>query len=97
MPRKPSDYFRHTFYKSPTLYEAEDFRDTVYLPFEDTQVPVPAGYDRAARATYGNYMEFPPEESRIYKHGGIVRWDVPYTETVRQLLAGELTFPEDSP
>lgn len=87
----------HTFYNSPTLYDAEDFRDTVYLPFEDIQVPVPVGYDRATRATYGDYMQFPPEELRIYKHGGIVRWDVSYTETVRQLLAGELTFPEDSP
>lgn len=85
----------HTFYPgSNTLFEAEDFRDTVYLPFEDTEVPVPVGYDRLCRATYGDYMRLPPEEARCLPHGGVVRWDLPYQEAVRQLLTGEMVFPE---
>lgn len=86
----------YTFYPELcTRYDAADFQDTVYLPFEDITVPVPVGYDDVCRTAYGNYMEFPPLESRRLPHGGVVRWDLPYKEAVRQLLAGEITFPEE--
>ena len=87
----------HTFYPgSNTLFDAEDFRETVYLPFEDMLVPVPAGYDHLCRVTYGDYMELPPVEARRLPHGGVVRWDMPYREAVRRLLDGELAFPEET-
>ena len=84
----------HTFYPTfDTHYDAADFSQTVYLPFEDIQVPAPVGYDDVCRVTYGNYMEFPPPEARRMEHGGVVRWDMPYKEAVRQLLSGEMIFP----
>ena len=87
----------HTFYPgSNTLFDAEDFRGTVYLPFEDMEVPVPVGYDHLCRETYGDYMQLPPEEARRMPHGGVVRWDMPYREAVRQLLDGEMQYPEES-
>ena len=87
----------HTFYPGyDTHWDAADFRETVYLPFEDIEMPVPIGYDAVSRTTYGDYMEFPPVESRKLPHGGLVRWDLPYEEAVRMLLSGKLTFPEDA-
>lgn len=39
-------------YKMPKSY----YQETVMLPFENTQVPVPAAYDAVLRASYGDYM-----------------------------------------
>lgn len=82
-------------YSSPTTYKAEDFASTVRLPFEDVSVPVPAGYDDFLSRTYKNYMEFPPPEKRVPKHGGYVRADVPYAVSAERLRSGEVQFPKD--
>lgn len=42
--------------------------ETVLLPFEDTQIPVPAEYDRILRHFYKDYMQLPPEEERDIQH-----------------------------
>lgn len=34
----------------------KDFSDTLYMPFEDTQMPVPIGYDAILTSMYGDYM-----------------------------------------
>jgi lipopolysaccharide cholinephosphotransferase len=34
----------------------KDFSDTLYMPFEDTQIPVPIGYDAILTSMYGDYM-----------------------------------------
>lgn len=41
---------------------------TLYVPFEDAEFPIPAGYDRILRHTYGDYMTPPPPEQRIGQH-----------------------------
>lgn len=46
----------------------EWFSETVYLPFENTTVPVPSGYDNILRTIYGDYMKLPPEEQRKPQH-----------------------------
>ena len=82
-------------YRSSTAYQAEDFRETVFLPFEDMMVPAPAGYDRILRQTYGDYMQFPPESKRHPPHGSLVSCDTPYTESVAGLRSGAIPIPEE--
>jgi lipopolysaccharide cholinephosphotransferase len=36
--------------------------------FEGIEFSVPKAYDEFLRATYGNYMELPPENQRVGKH-----------------------------
>ncbi len=43
---------RNKYYRYPKEYYA----DTVRLPFEDTTIPVPLGYDNLLRLRYGDYM-----------------------------------------
>lgn len=78
-----------------TLYDEADFAGTLMVPFEDMMAPIPIGYDHILRTSYGEYMEFPPEEKRRPTHDGIMDPDTPYPETVRRLRAGERSFPED--
>lgn len=40
-------------YKFPKSY----YEEAVMLPFENTQIPVPIGYDAVLRKKYGNYMK----------------------------------------
>ena len=44
------------------------FDETLYVPFENTVIPVPAGYDIILRRYYGNYM-VPVHEKIITKIG----------------------------
>lgn len=50
------------------LYPSEWFKDIVYLPFEDTELPVPVGYKEYLTKRYGNYMELPPENDQHPEH-----------------------------
>lgn len=49
-------------------YFAKDFKDTVFLEFEGYQMPAMVGYDNYLTEAFGNYMELPPEESRVVHH-----------------------------
>ena len=53
-------------------YPKEAFAEALYLPFEDTVMPVPVGYDTYLTIAFGNYMELPPKEKRIPSHDAIV-------------------------
>lgn len=45
------------------------FEETILLPFEDLELPVPAGYDTILRLEYGpDYMTPPPMEKRVSEH-----------------------------
>lgn len=50
------------------VFLREDLEKTLYVPFEDAEFPIPAGYDRMLRHTYGDYMTPPPPEHRIGQH-----------------------------
>lgn len=84
--------FAH-YYKNSTVYEAEDFQNTVWLPFEDIQVPCPAGYDRILTTTYRNYMSFPPLDKRG-GHDAYESYDTPYTVSIDKMRAGEIPPPQ---
>ena len=68
------------WYKNIFCYE--DFKDTLELPFEDTTISVPSGYDRYLTMDFGDYMTLPPEEKRInhaeFSGGGIVDFERSY-------------------
>lgn len=70
-----NDGYRYAWSKEETC-------STVYLDFEDMQVPVPVGYESCLRKRYGDYMEFPPVEKRGQWHSGVITFDpdTPYEE-----------------
>ena len=50
-------------------YDRKLFENVLWLPFEYTAVPVPAGYDEVLRIEYGNYMD-------LHRGGGIHEYPV---------------------
>ena len=81
------------------LYRMEDLSTSVYVPFEDTVVRIPEGYDRCLTTCYGSYMELPPVEERGTHHSFAVYYDPyrPYTEyenseTIRKYFSGDISL-----
>ncbi len=58
-------------------YPIECFRDTIMMPFEYTELPVPVEYDRVLKIEYGDYMR--PSEA-----GGV--HDYPFFEGLENIL-----------
>lgn len=50
-------------------YDRNWYREIIRVPFEDTALPVPSGYDEMLTAMYGDYMKRPAEEERVASHG----------------------------
>ena len=50
-------------------YDKEWYKEIIRVPFEDTFLPVPAGYDAMLTAMYGDYMQRPEEKDRVAAHG----------------------------
>ena len=48
--------------------DADIFRETVKVPFEDIEVRVPKQYDRYLTLLYKDYMKFPPKEQQVGHH-----------------------------
>ena len=44
---------------------------TVDLPFEDTVLMAPEGFEHVLSILYGDYMTLPPEEKRVPAHSSI--------------------------
>ena len=40
----------------------KDLEKTIYVPFENIQLPIPTGYDSNLKMSYGNYMQEPSKE-----------------------------------
>ena len=53
-------------------YPAGAFRRARRVPFEETELPIPEGYDAYLRVAFGDYMEWPPEEQRRPQHDAIL-------------------------
>ena len=62
------------------IWDKADFESTIMMPFENTEIPVPAGYDHILTTEYHNYMEFPTIEKRKGKHDIVLEPDIPYKE-----------------
>lgn len=56
-------------------YEIREYHRTavlenvILLPFEDAEFYCMSGYDEALHEKYGDYMQLPPKEDRVIKHG----------------------------
>lgn len=54
-----------------SIYHAEDFSSCVEKPFEDKMMPIPVGYERYLKKTFGDYMQRPPEEKQVSIHDAV--------------------------
>ena len=70
LPSKKSNYFRvfGQFHTLKRYYPIELFEEVVWLPFEDTEMPVPVGYKEYLTLLYGEYIIPPPKEKQIPDH-----------------------------
>lgn len=56
------------------------FEKAVYVPFEDTEMPIPIGYDEYLRIAFGDYMKYPPKGEQVPSHDAIIiDTEKPYT------------------
>lgn len=53
-------------------YPKEAFLSAIWVPFEDTKMPVPVGYDVYLKTAFGDYMKLPPKKSRKTHHDAII-------------------------
>ena len=59
----------NTFYPlHRELLKVDWFAETKTMPFEDTVIEMPIGYDSYLRQLFGDYMQLPPVEKRIGHH-----------------------------
>ena len=58
-----------TFIPDKEIYRKSHFEDRIKVPFEKYSFYVPRDYDDMLRSTYGDYMQLPPIEERMYHHG----------------------------
>ena len=54
------------------LFKRSWFDTFVELPFEDTTLPCPAGYDAYLSVHYGDYMKLPPSDKQVSHHPGLL-------------------------
>ena len=54
------------------IYRLEDFKSAIFVPFEDTKMPIPVGYKRYLTQVFGDYMQLPPEEDRQPHHEALI-------------------------
>lgn len=50
------------------IYKREWCEELIKVPFEHYEFYIPRNYDKMLNVTYGNYMQLPPPEDRIYHH-----------------------------
>lgn len=68
------------FQRDKTWYE-----DTLYLPFEDTIIPVPVGYKEILTKQYGPDYMTPIQQDSIHGHFEVLDPDRPYTDYLSEL------------
>ena len=64
-------------------------KETIYMPFEDLEIPVPNGYDEILRDQYGDYMT--PVKAPTMHGSVIFDADRPYKEILKEIKAGKLS------
>ena len=67
------------FHTLSEYYPKELFMNITWVKYEDTTMPVPAGYQEYLRLLYGDYMTPPPIEKRVPVHDVVfVDCNTPY-------------------
>ena len=52
-------------------YPISSFEDALWLPFEETELPIPVGYDAYLKTAFGDYMTPPPVEKQVAHHDAV--------------------------
>lgn len=66
----------------------KQYSDTIYMPFEDIQMPVPVGYDEILTNQYGDYMT-PIKAPSL--HGSVIfDTERSYTEVLKDIKSGKI-------
>ena len=63
-----AEFLREGGLKPKLKFRKEWFDDIKWVPFEDTELPIPIGAEEYLKTRYGNYMELPPEKDRHPEH-----------------------------
>lgn len=53
------------------IYPKEEFNEAFWVPFEDTELPIPNGYDNYLSRVFGDYMIPPPLDQRVSHHEAV--------------------------
>ena len=53
-------------------YPIEAFEKSVFVPFENTKMPIPCGYDSYLKTAFGDYMTPPPKEKQVAHHDAVL-------------------------
>ena len=53
-------------------YPISSFEDALWLPFEETVLPIPVGYDAYLKTAFGDYMTPPPVEKQVAHHDAVL-------------------------
>ena len=53
-------------------YPIEAFESNIMVPFEDTKMPIPVGYDAYLKTAFGDYMTPPPIEKQVAHHDALL-------------------------
>lgn len=61
-------YYNSFYPLAKELNRKEVFSSTVTMPFENTTIEMPIGYDEYLKNLYGDYMQMPPKEKQIPHH-----------------------------
>lgn len=61
-------------YITKERFSAQLFNKMIYHQFENISVPIPEEYDTILHQLYGDYMQLPPEEKRVFRHGTECFW-----------------------
>lgn len=70
----------------------EWYRDTIYMPFENIQMPVPIGYDEILTNQYGDYMTPAKAPSQ---HGKLIfDTDRSYKDVIKDIKRGKIDISE---
>lgn len=57
---------RYRYHQS--FYRKEIFKESIYIPFADTELPVPKEYDKWLSQIFGDYMTPPPVKEQVGLH-----------------------------
>ncbi len=63
-----SEFIACTEWEFEFIYPKKYISDVIEIPFENTTALVPKDYHELLTATYGDYMQLPPEEDRVGHH-----------------------------
>ena len=53
-------------------YPISSFEAALWLPFEETELPIPIGYDAYLKTAFGDYMTPPPVEKQVGHHDAVL-------------------------